>query len=488
MSKNETDRQMREQVKNVAIDLEEMAIAYGKSAQGIGTASVVRSMSRRLLSAIDSPLLEVFESRSSKYPLPQPSPPAPVPEGEMKTPEEIAKWLDPIAPSPSPVSPEGEELTCDWEYIGLSPPSALADEINRRGAAIRDLRSTVSKLEGERDELKRETEIWLRTKQSMRERIEELSRVGERWQKERDELAKKLGETEAALDTVSGRLGFVQSLRQGEVAGSRYPIGASVVPGLTQSDQRAFGAMIDRIGIGYGIRQDENPPRLVVQVEHERSDGTWWSSEWVFDETETLVEVRSCEGESDGSDGRFPVGEPTPPAAGEGETWEKPTIEQGARDMLSIVFDLKATDAEKQMAKNTLREVLWPSEPIDVTSPLPSGESGDWEAKVNELTEKLMEAEGDRNVANTTLQEVMQEVEYVKAKYDALAIWVKTASFIPPLSTELYETKKTSWTEHGYAVMVRRHVDLWWQSRTGMGESESRALTLPRPPLPQDHG
>ena len=55
------------------------------------------------------------------------------------------------------------------------------------------------------------------------------------------------------------------------------------------NEKQAFLAMLERAGIGHGIRHDYNPPGTAVQVEHE--DANLTTTDWLFDVDGKLVGV-----------------------------------------------------------------------------------------------------------------------------------------------------------------------------------------------------
>lgn len=58
-------------------------------------------------------------------------------------------------------------------------------------------------------------------------------------------------------------------------------------------------AMLDRAGIGHGLRHDFNPPGTAVQIESEDSCAhrDWTSTEFWFDDNGVLQTVTSAEGQ-----------------------------------------------------------------------------------------------------------------------------------------------------------------------------------------------
>jgi hypothetical protein len=54
----------------------------------------------------------------------------------------------------------------------------------------------------------------------------------------------------------------------------------------------AFVAMLERAGVGHGLRYDFDPDGVSVQVEHE--DGGKTITDWLFDKGGNLIDVVVC--------------------------------------------------------------------------------------------------------------------------------------------------------------------------------------------------
>jgi hypothetical protein len=65
------------------------------------------------------------------------------------------------------------------------------------------------------------------------------------------------------------------------------------------TELRQFKEMLDRIGAGYGLRSDYNPPGESVQVEHPDEDNEtgFWVTEWTFDQSGSLTSMGHYRGE-----------------------------------------------------------------------------------------------------------------------------------------------------------------------------------------------
>lgn len=59
------------------------------------------------------------------------------------------------------------------------------------------------------------------------------------------------------------------------------------------TELQLFLKMLDRAGIGHGLRYDYNPPGTAVQVEHEDDDNT--TTDWWFNEAGELEEIYVCQ-------------------------------------------------------------------------------------------------------------------------------------------------------------------------------------------------
>ena len=64
---------------------------------------------------------------------------------------------------------------------------------------------------------------------------------------------------------------------------------------VVPTDQRAFLAMIERAGVGHGLRDDFRPPGTAVQIETENGDGDVTTVEFWFDESGRLKTVHCYE-------------------------------------------------------------------------------------------------------------------------------------------------------------------------------------------------
>lgn len=63
------------------------------------------------------------------------------------------------------------------------------------------------------------------------------------------------------------------------------------------TELQQFVAMLDGAGVGYGTREDYDPPGTAVQVETGESDEDFTITEFAFDGDGKLIEVTSCPGE-----------------------------------------------------------------------------------------------------------------------------------------------------------------------------------------------
>lgn len=65
------------------------------------------------------------------------------------------------------------------------------------------------------------------------------------------------------------------------------------------TEKQVFLKMLDRIGAGYGTRDDVDPPGTSVQVEHpvEDSETEFYVSEWTFNDNGELVNLHHYKGE-----------------------------------------------------------------------------------------------------------------------------------------------------------------------------------------------
>jgi hypothetical protein len=66
------------------------------------------------------------------------------------------------------------------------------------------------------------------------------------------------------------------------------------------NEYQQFKAMLERAGIGHGLRHDYNPDGESVQVEHDDEDAKhgWMVTDWSFDADGKLVSVTMYEGEN----------------------------------------------------------------------------------------------------------------------------------------------------------------------------------------------
>jgi hypothetical protein len=65
------------------------------------------------------------------------------------------------------------------------------------------------------------------------------------------------------------------------------------------TELKAFLKMLERSGVGHGIRQDYNPPGTAVLVEHPDDDNEtgFWVTDWAFDDAGNLTDISHYRGE-----------------------------------------------------------------------------------------------------------------------------------------------------------------------------------------------
>lgn len=65
------------------------------------------------------------------------------------------------------------------------------------------------------------------------------------------------------------------------------------------TEYQQFKAMLERSGVGHGLRHDHNPPETAVMVECDDSDDArqWTVCEFVFDDSGRLKTAVSYKGE-----------------------------------------------------------------------------------------------------------------------------------------------------------------------------------------------
>jgi hypothetical protein len=64
------------------------------------------------------------------------------------------------------------------------------------------------------------------------------------------------------------------------------------------TELQQFIAMLDRAGIGHGMRIDYDPCGTAVQVEHAHDEGDGWTvTDWQFDADGRLVDISMYPGE-----------------------------------------------------------------------------------------------------------------------------------------------------------------------------------------------
>ncbi len=61
------------------------------------------------------------------------------------------------------------------------------------------------------------------------------------------------------------------------------------------SELEMFIAMLSRVGIGHGTRDDFNPNGTAVQVEHDMGNDEYVITDWQFDSTGKFLNAYVCE-------------------------------------------------------------------------------------------------------------------------------------------------------------------------------------------------
>lgn len=71
----------------------------------------------------------------------------------------------------------------------------------------------------------------------------------------------------------------------------RYLFGEEAATKTSRTEQQAFIAMLVRVGIGHGLRNDSDGSTAVMVEHAEGEDDTPWETQWAFDANGQLYEV-----------------------------------------------------------------------------------------------------------------------------------------------------------------------------------------------------